>query len=108
MKRLKYAFTIKNFAIKKNKFSWHSFFHVTERSTEKNTKFWNFCKIMYSVSETIEDGSPFVTVHPGIWRKDKILLWPPPGSGIRKTDIVSPGPDWIQFECLILRDNIGK
>lgn len=92
------------------KFSWH--FALTSTKTQKIEK--NKINLrrkiakMYSVSETIENGTLCVTSHPDIWVKDEILLWPPSGSGIERKEIIAPGPDWTQYKCKVLRENIGK
>ncbi len=63
---------------------------------------------MYSVSETIENGTLLVTAHLTIWIKDQILYWPPPGQLVDRSVCCEPGPDWIPIMCRVLREDIGK
>lgn len=84
---------------------------LLQLSVNKKSKFGklrSFANKMYSVSETNEDGKVCVTRHPSIWVNDGILLWPPPGSGVKINEIIAPGSDWIQYKCRVLRENISN
>lgn len=63
---------------------------------------------MYSIVETIENGTVLVSACASIRIEDKVLYWPPAGSSIKRNDLSPPGSDWTPHMCKILKENIGK
>lgn len=65
---------------------------------------------MYCVVQTIEDGDANIVAVPKCWVKDSTLFWPNNigGHNLRKNPNSIPDDTWMQHECTILDDDIGK
>lgn len=60
---------------------------------------------LYSVVETIENGSMLVTACRELWIKGQILYWPP--GEVDRQSLIQPEPNWIPHMCRILASSIG-
>lgn len=82
------------------------FIYSSHQFVRRKTKTIFIFKIMFSVAETIENGTLMVTSCRSIWIEENILYWPPGVVDIRKN--VPRQPDWTPHMCKVLKENIGN